>query len=202
MTHLHPLKAAERNLSSHADSDKNSDSGSGSGSGSGSDQDESGSDRDSGSDDGSDQGSGSEKGSGSGSGSDSDSDASSSRKGKKAKRKQKGKEHAIDELEETKQESAPKPKLSLFFELQSVLRQILMDLDGVGKQVNQLEMRYNPKPIEKPPPPAPPSPPKRPISQQPRQASPTRNYFPPGYTGNPAAVVNFEDDLAPRQTLR
>lgn len=46
-----------------------------------------------------------------------------------------------------------------------------MDLDVVGRKVNEIEMRFNPKPIVIPPP-------KRPTSQRP---SPTRNYFPPGY---------------------
>lgn len=38
-----------------------------------------------------------------------------------------------------------KPKQSLFFELSSVMRNILMDLDIVGRKVNELEMRFNPK---------------------------------------------------------
>ena len=54
------------------------------------------------------------------------------------------------------------------------MRSILMDMNNVEKKVDEIEMRFNPKPYV-----APPSPPKRPVSQRP---SPTRNYFPPGYT--------------------
>ena len=39
------------------------------------------------------------------------------------------------------------PPISIFFELQSVMRTILFDLDFVDKKVNDLEMRFNPKPL-------------------------------------------------------
>lgn len=72
--------------------------------------------------------------------------------------------NAIDDIEEV-----AKPKMSLFFELQSVMRSILLDLDVVERTVTNLEMRFNPKPYVMP---------KRPSSQKP---SPTRNYFPPAF---------------------
>ena len=39
------------------------------------------------------------------------------------------------------------PPVSIFYELQSVMRSILFDLDFVDKKVNDLEMRFNPKPL-------------------------------------------------------
>ena len=39
------------------------------------------------------------------------------------------------------------PPVSIFFELQSVMRTILFDLDHVDKKVNDLEVRFNPKPL-------------------------------------------------------
>ena len=141
-----------------SDSDDN-ESGSGSGSGSDNDESKSGSDNsNSGSDDESGSGSGSDSGSSKSSGSSS----GSSDSGKK-KKKKKG------------DDADNKPKMSLFFELQQVMRSILMDLNTVDKNVSQLEMRFNHSKRIKPTP-RPPPVPKRPISQ-----SPTRHYNPPGH---------------------
>ena len=91
--------------------------------------------------------------------------------------------NAIDDMED-----AFKPKVSLFYELQSVMKSILMDLNAVDNQVKMIEMRFNPpKPI----------PVKRPVSQRP---SPTRNYFPPGYTGQ--NQVHFDDGSARKGALK
>ena len=68
----------------------------------------------------------------------------------------------------------PKTGLSLFFDLQRAMKSILLDLNTVDMKVKDLERRYNPPKILPPPPP--PKPVKRP-------PSPTRNYYPPGYTG-------------------
>lgn len=84
--------------------------------------------------------------------------------------------NAIDDL--------PKPKVGMFFELQNIMRSILMDLNGIESKTKELEMRFNPKPFVMPP-----SPPKQPPVQ--RAPSPTRNYFPPGYTGG---QVHFDDE--------
>jgi len=83
--------------------------------------------------------------------------------------------NAIDDLN--------KPKVGMFFELQSIMRSILMDLNGIESKTKELEMRFNPKPFVMPP-----SPPKQPVKRAP---SPTRNYFPPGYTGG---QVHFDDE--------
>ena len=157
---------------SDSSSDRNE---SGSGSGSGSDVDSrsgsgSGSCSDSGSRSGSDSGSGSNRsGSDSGSGSGSGSNSGSSDSGKKKKKRQ----NVIDEDETM----VYKPKLSVFFELQNVMKSILYDMEIVDKKVTEIEMRFNPKPIVVI---RPPSPPRRAVSQDPPES--TRNYFPPGFT--------------------
>lgn len=73
--------------------------------------------------------------------------------------------------------SVGKPSLGLYYELTNVLRNIIFDMGAVDKKVTELEMRWNPKPYVPPSP----SPMKRSHSQK---ASPTRNYYPPGYMGN------------------
>ena len=94
--------------------------------------------------------------------------------------------NAIDDMPD-----AFKPKVSVYYELQNIMRSILMDLNGVEKQVNMIEMRFNPKPLPVP------EPPKRAVSQKP---SPTRNYFPPGYPG--ANQVHFDDGSDRRGVLK
>ena len=61
------------------------------------------------------------------------------------KDKGEGKMNAIDDM--------PKTKLGVFFELQSIMRSILTDINGIERQTKELEMRYNPKPFVPTPPP-------------------------------------------------
>lgn len=142
-------------MTSLPESDRNSDSDQESGSdNSGSDK-ESGSDK-SGSDNESGSGSDNESGSGSGSGNESGSDSGSDKSGSDSdsddsskKKKKKGKEEA----------KAWKPD-TVYYDVMSVLRSVLFDLDLVTKTVDKLYMQNVSRP-------------------KPQSFSPPRNYYPP-----------------------
>ena len=37
--------------------------------------------------------------------------------------------------------------MPLYYEIQNIMRSILSDINGVEKKVNELEMKWNPKPV-------------------------------------------------------